>query len=48
MSRITISMSRNLLSSLDMQRGDIPRSRFVARILADAFGIKKMGVGKND
>ena len=33
----SISMKKHLWMEIDKQRGDIPRSRFIARILADSL-----------
>lgn len=39
----TISIPQDLWSEIDQRRGDIPRSRFIARILADALRTSKGG-----
>lgn len=38
---VGISLSRKILSSIDSKRGDIPRSKYVARILEKTLHLEK-------
>jgi len=43
----SISFDQELWSKIDRQRGDVSRSRFIAKILADIFDTSKKGSTKN-
>jgi len=37
---VTFSISKHLLDKMDTRRGDIPRSRYITRLLEDAMNQK--------
>lgn len=46
--RIGITIDEQLLQEIDEERGMIPRSRFLSKIVADAFATKDGNIKKSD
>ncbi|MDN5845541.1 MAG: hypothetical protein L0H53_04625 [Candidatus Nitrosocosmicus sp.] len=44
---ISLNLSRKLLREIDLERGEIPRSRYVNRLLEDALKEKLISIGKD-
>jgi metal-responsive CopG/Arc/MetJ family transcriptional regulator len=48
MSNFSISMEDKLLQRIDKDRGMVPRSRFIAKLVADAYANKVVDVRNSD